>query len=88
MIKKQAEDLTKAYIHSYNLAMEEVRNPGFATQVALGVTTSIAMATPKRNVAVVDPFEVILAHMGVVKQEEAARADSDGQGEGGNVHNG
>lgn len=31
MIKKQAEDLTKAYIHSYNLAMEEVRNPEFAT---------------------------------------------------------
>ncbi len=82
MIKKQAEDLTKAYIHSYNLAMEEVRNPEFATQVAMSVTTSIAMATPKKNVAVVDPFEVLLAHMGMVKQEEAEGAGSDGQGDG------
>lgn len=37
IIKEKAESLTMAYIHSYNLAMKEIRNPNFANQIAANI---------------------------------------------------
>lgn len=36
-IEQKAEMLTTAYIHSYNLALKEVKNPNLAAQIATAV---------------------------------------------------
>lgn len=40
-IEQQAEELTKAYLASYNLAMTQVRNPEFAAQIAGVIVVAI-----------------------------------------------
>lgn len=47
--EQQAEELTKAYIASYNLAMRQVRNPGFATQIAGMIVVAINGTLPKQE---------------------------------------
>ena len=47
--EQQAEELTKAYIASYNLAMRQVRNPGFATQIAGMIVVAINGTLPKQK---------------------------------------
>lgn len=53
-IEQQAEELTKAYVASYNTAMQKVRNPEFAAQIA-GTVTFTINATPPKQQAEVNP---------------------------------
>lgn len=48
-IEQQAEELTKAYLASYNLAMTKVRNPEFATQIAGMIVVAINGTLPKQK---------------------------------------
>lgn len=45
-IEQRAKTLTTAYIHSYNLALQEVRNPNLAAQIATAVTMVINANIP------------------------------------------
>ncbi len=47
--EQQAEELTKAYLASYNLAMTKVRNPGFAMQIAGMIVVAINGTLPKQK---------------------------------------
>lgn len=47
--EQQAEELTKAYIASYNLAMRQVRNSEFATQIAGMIVVAINGTLPKQK---------------------------------------
>ena len=60
-IKQQAEELTKAYIVSYNMAMKEVKNPELAVQIAGAVVTAINGTLPKQNVEI-NSFAELIAH--------------------------
>lgn len=44
--KEYYEEMTEAYVYSYNRAMELVKNPNFATQIAMSV---IMMETTARK---------------------------------------
>lgn len=48
-IEQQAEELTKAYLASYNLAMTQVRNPEFAAQIAGMIVVAINGTLPKQQ---------------------------------------
>lgn len=48
-IEQQAEELTKAYLVSYNLAMGQVRNPEFAAQIAGMIVVAINGTLPKQQ---------------------------------------
>ena len=39
--KEYVKDMTMAYIHSYNVAIQEVKNPNLATQIAMSVILAI-----------------------------------------------
>ena len=47
-IEQRAKTLTTAYIHSYNLALQEVRNPNLAAQIATAVTMVINANIPEQ----------------------------------------
>ena len=71
--KEQIEMLTKAYITSYNTAMEQVKNPEFATQIAMGVLMVANMAeqnNSKSSVKVLNPLEIIFSQVAKQVQEE------------------
>lgn len=61
-IKQQAEELTKAYIVSYNMAMKAVKNPEFAAQIAGVVVVAINGTLPKQSVEV-DSFVELFVQM-------------------------
>ena len=48
-IEQKAEELTKAYLASYNLAIKQVRNQEFAAQVAGMVVVAINTTWPKQQ---------------------------------------
>ena len=48
-IEQQAEELTKAFLASYNLALGQVRNPEFAAQIAGTVIMAINSPLPKQQ---------------------------------------
>ena len=48
-IEQKAEELTKAYLASYNLAIKQVRNQEFAAQVAGMVVVAINTTLPKQQ---------------------------------------
>jgi len=60
-IKQQAEELTKAYLASYNLAMTKVRNPEFAAQIAGMIVVAINGTLPKQQE--VNPVMGLLSQM-------------------------
>lgn len=68
-IEQQAEELTKACIVSYNMAMKEVRNPELAVQIAGTVVVAINGTLPKQNVEV-DSFIELFAQMIAEKAQE------------------
>lgn len=57
-IEQKAEMLTTAYIHSYNLALKEVKNPNLAAQIATAVIMVIDLNTPKQQA--INPLELLL----------------------------
>lgn len=60
-IEQQAEELTKAYLASYNLAMTKVRNPEFAAQIAGMIVVTINGTLPKQPE--VNPVMGLLSQM-------------------------
>ncbi len=72
MNKEQIEILTMEYIYSYNKALEETKNPGFATQVAMAIILSLCSMrqSGNDNIKVVNPLEVIFANIKRVQEEE------------------
>lgn len=75
-IKQQAEELTKAYIASYNMAMKEVRNPEFAAQIAGVVVIAINGTLPKQNIEV-NPFIGLVAQMMAAKAQEETKGTEE-----------
>ncbi len=72
-IETKAEMLTKAYMSSYNTAMQEVKNPDFAVQIATAVIMAINMGMPKQQQEA-NSFMDLLAKMVIAGgQEETER---------------
>lgn len=61
-IEQQAEELTKAYLASYNLAMQQVRNLEFAAQIAGVIVVAINETLPKQQMEV-NPVMGVLTQM-------------------------
>lgn len=75
-IKQQAEELTKAYIVSYNMAMKAVKNPEFAAQIAGVVVVAINGTLPKQN-AEVNPFIGLVTQMMATKAQEETKGTEE-----------
>lgn len=67
-IEQKTETLTKAYIHSYNLALKEVGNPNLAVQIAMAITMVINMNEPQRQP--INPLNILFAQMAAKVQEQ------------------
>lgn len=67
-IEQRTAALTTAYIHSYNLALKEVKNPNFAAQIATAVIMVIDLNMPKQQS--VNPLEVLFAQMAAAAQQQ------------------
>lgn len=75
MISKDLiEDSTMAYLHSYNVAMRETRNPNLATQVAMSVVMSLMIVMRPQEPKQMNPFEMIVAAM-AQQQREAEKTE-------------
>lgn len=77
-IEMQAETLTKAYISSYNVAMQKVRNPEFAAQIAGMVVVAINMNMSKQQQEV-NPVAGLLAQMFVANRQQEETENLDGE---------
>lgn len=69
--KEYVKDMTMAYIHSYNVAIQEVKNPNLATQIAMSVILAIHTTGQQKQAG---PFETLFAHI-------AAQMQGKGSGE-------
>lgn len=76
MNEQRVEELTKAYIHSYNVALKETRNPNMAVQVATSVIMTMNAMPEKRQA--VNPLEMLM--MAAAMQSEGKKKDDDGKG--------
>lgn len=74
-IEQKAEMLTTAYIHSYNLALKEVKNPNLAAQIATAVIMVIDLNTPKQQA--INPLELLFAQMAAAAQERTGKEESE-----------
>lgn len=74
-IEQKAEMLTTAYIHSYNLALKEVKNPNLAAQIATAVIMVIDLNTPKQQA--INPLELLFAQMATAAQERTRKEESE-----------
>lgn len=76
--KNYIESLTQSYIHAYNIAMSEVRNPSFATQIATGVLLVVAMEMRNKQQSEMNPFTMILgAAINAAKNSEESEESED-----------
>lgn len=74
-IEQRTAALTTAYIHSYNLALKEVKNPNFAAQIATAVIMVIDLNMPKQQS--VNPLEVLFAQMAAAAQQQGEEKESE-----------
>lgn len=74
--KDYIEDITKAYVHSYNVAMREVKNPNLATQAATGVVLAIH-ATEQQKQQAADPFKALFTHIAAQMRKEGSEEKYD-----------
>lgn len=58
---KDVENLTKAYLHSFNTALSETRNLSLAGQAAATVLMSICSVILPREQQTVSPLEALMA---------------------------
>lgn len=61
--KKHIDDLTMAYIYSYDKAMDETKNPNFAVQIAAGVTAVVSAERQQERLSGLDPFKILLENI-------------------------
>lgn len=66
----QTEELTRAYLRSFNVALQETGNPNLATQVATAVIYTAAMVG-KNNQPQISPMQFIAAALQQSMQETA-----------------
>ena len=77
-IEQKAEELTKAYLASYNLAIKQVRNLEFAAQVAGMVVVAINTTLPKQQTEVNTVMGLgLLAQMIAARQEETEKEGAE-----------
>lgn len=74
-IEQKAEMLTTAYIHSYNLALKEVKNPNLAAQIATAVIMVIDLNTPKQQA--INPLELLFAQMATAAQQQREESEEN-----------
>ena len=72
--KEKTENATRAYINSYNVAMEMTRNPNLAVQIATNVIMVMLVAEPKEPAF--NPFQAIIEQM-VQAQSEGRKEEND-----------
>jgi len=73
--KKHIDDLTMAYIHSYDRAMAETKNSSFAAQIAIGVTMAVSVEKERERMSEIDPFKMLIENlMGGPDQEDGEGA--------------
>lgn len=77
-IKQKTELLTTAYIHSYNLALKEIKNPNLAAQIATAVIMVIDLNTPKQPT--INPLELLFTQMAAAAQEQAKKEENEEAG--------
>lgn len=79
--KKHIDDLTMAYIHSYDRAMAEVKNSSFATQIAIGVTMAVSVEKERERQSGLDPFKILLENIvsGASDREEGNGGKAAGE---------
>lgn len=78
--KNMIEVLTLIYTHSYQVALQEVKNPELAIQIAMGVTGMIKAMDFKKesNQPQISPMDLFMATiMHGVKVEDEADPDCD-----------
>lgn len=61
--KKHIDDLTMAYIYSYDKAMAETRNSNFAVQIAMGVTMAVNVERQRERMSEIDPFKMLIENL-------------------------
>ena len=67
-IEQKAEMLTTAYIHSYNLALQEVKNPNLAVQIATAVIIVINTNIPEQPA--INPLAAFFAQLAEQQRKE------------------
>lgn len=79
MDKRKVEDLTMIYIHSYDKAMAEVKNPNFAVQIATNITLVAASIRQQERQSALDPFKILFENItGGAGQDESNGAAGGG----------
>ena len=73
-IEQRAKTLTTAYIHSYNLALKEVKNPNLAAQIATAVIMVIDLNAPKQSV---NPLELLFTQMATAAQQQREESEEN-----------
>ncbi|MEY8333459.1 hypothetical protein AALB53_10185 [Lachnospiraceae bacterium 47-T17] len=73
-IEQRTAALTTAYIHSYNLALKEVKNPNLAAQIATAVIMVIDLNAPKQSV---NPLELLFAQMATAAQQQKKESEEN-----------
>ncbi|MEH2953125.1 hypothetical protein VV089_09010 [Candidatus Merdisoma sp. JLR.KK011] len=67
-IEQRTKTLTKAYIHSYNLALQEVKNPNLAVQIATAVIIVINTNIPEQPA--INPLAAFFAQLAEQQRKE------------------
>lgn len=73
-IEQRTAALTTAYIHSYNLALKEVKNPNLAAQIATAVIMVIDLNAPKQSV---NPLELLFAQIATAAQQQKKESEEN-----------
>ncbi len=73
--KVKTENTTRAYIHSYNIAMEITNNPNLAVQIAFNVITAMLAVEPKEPA--LNLFQTIIEQMEAQAQKEGSEEEHD-----------
>lgn len=76
--EEQAKKFTMAYLSAYKTAIEEIRNPNFANQIAASVIMTMAIAEEKAKPEI-NPLEVLFANIAkkVQQKEESNNEEED-----------
>ncbi len=74
-ISQRTQVLTTAYIHSYNLALQEVKNPNLAAQIAAAVIMVINTNIPEQPA--VSPLAAFFAQLAAQQPEPGRKEESD-----------
>lgn len=75
--KDYIENITMMYIHSYNIALKEVKNPNLATQIAMSVILAIHTTEQQKQMQAAVSFESLFAHIAAQAYEKGSKEKYD-----------